>query len=46
MKDPEPKKDPDPDPGGQIIKDPLDPDPQHCFLEFKLLKDQLAFYLR
>ncbi len=24
-------KDPDPYPGGQLITDPQDPDPQHCF---------------
>ncbi len=41
-KDPEPE----PDPVGQLIMDPPDPDPQHCFQEFKLLKDQLVFYLR
>ena len=24
--------DPDPDPGGQNLADPTDPDPKHCFL--------------
>ncbi len=35
-KDPDPKfkkMDPGPDTGGQLITDPLDPDPQHTLIE-------------